>query len=133
MRVPLIIAGPGIPAGESSALCYLYDIYPTLCELIGQTAPTVEGRSLVPIIRGEKPHIRESILCAYRDSQRMICNDEWKLITYPKIGHQQLFHLASDPYELNDLSGGSEHADRLSTLTRQLLALQREVGDPVLP
>ena len=40
MRVPLIIAGPGIPAGtQTDAMCYLYDVLPTLGKLCGVTNP----------------------------------------------------------------------------------------------
>ena len=50
IRVPLMMAGPGVPAGKrSEAFAYLIDIFPTLCELTGVPTPeTVEGRSLVP-------------------------------------------------------------------------------------
>jgi len=39
MKVPLIMCGPGIAAGQSDALVYLLDIYPTVCELVGAPAP----------------------------------------------------------------------------------------------
>ncbi len=50
MRSPLVIAGPGVPKGRrSDAMCYLLDIFPTLGELAGVSAPNGnEGRSLVP-------------------------------------------------------------------------------------
>ena len=38
LRVPLVIAGPGIPAGtRTAAMCYLYDVLPTLGKLCGVT------------------------------------------------------------------------------------------------
>ena len=34
MRVPLVIGGAGLPKDKrSEALCYLYDLFPTLCDL----------------------------------------------------------------------------------------------------
>lgn len=40
VRIPMIIADPGIPRGERrSHLCNLYDIYPTLCEIAGLKVP----------------------------------------------------------------------------------------------
>jgi arylsulfatase A-like enzyme len=134
LRVPLILAGPGIPAGESGALCYLYDLYPTFCELTGLSSPaTVQGKSLLPVIRGEQASVRDSIFCAYRDSQRMVCNETWKLIVYPKIGRQQFFNLGSDPDELRDLSAGADYHDRITDMMQQLLVLQRQAGDPLQP
>ena len=36
VRVPLIISGPGIPAGKrTDAMCYLFDVLPTLGKLCG--------------------------------------------------------------------------------------------------
>ena len=68
MHVPLILAGKGIPKGETRSPVYLMDVFPTLCELIGTPIPArVEGLSLAPVIRGEKPRVREFILNAYRD------------------------------------------------------------------
>ena len=52
MKSPLIFAGPGIPRGRSAALAYLYDIFPTVCDLAGVVVPpSVDGKSLVPVIR----------------------------------------------------------------------------------
>ena len=49
VNVPLLIAGPGIPRGDSTpALCYLIDLFPTLCDLAGAEVPAgLDGRSLV--------------------------------------------------------------------------------------
>jgi len=56
-RVPLIFAGAGVPAGRvATAPVELLDVYPTLLELTGHpVAPALEGRSLVPLIRGAAP------------------------------------------------------------------------------
>ena len=44
MRAPLVIAGPGVPQGSSDALVYLFDLYPTLCELLGVPVPKIRWR-----------------------------------------------------------------------------------------
>src|SRR5262249_14316914 len=50
VKPPLVISGPGIPHGQSNALVYLYDLFPTICEFAGAPIPEVaEGRSLVAI------------------------------------------------------------------------------------
>ncbi len=52
IRVPLIVAGPGVPAGKvMHQVVENTDLYPTFAQLGGATiAPSVEGRSLVPLL-----------------------------------------------------------------------------------
>lgn len=67
-NIIVILAGPGIPRGKSDALVYHFDLFPTLCDLAGVNTPReTEGSSLVPIIRGEKPRVRDWLFAAYRD------------------------------------------------------------------
>lgn len=133
MRPPLILSGPGIPKGKTSAaLCFLFDLYPTICEFAGIAVPrTVEGKSLVPVITGRTGKVRDSIFGAYRDVQRSVRNERWKLIHYPKLNRHQLFDLANDPDELNDLSADPRYAARLAEMRAGLAVWQKEVGDPL--
>jgi arylsulfatase A-like enzyme len=57
IRVPLIVTGPGVPAGRTSAdLVQNIDLRPTLEELAGtQTPATVDGHSFAALLRGENP------------------------------------------------------------------------------
>jgi arylsulfatase A-like enzyme len=134
VRVPLILSGPGVPAGgRSSALVYLYDLFPTLGQLCRiETPSTVEGTSLVPILSGKKKSVRDSVFAAYRDVQRMARTERWKLIRYPKIDRVQLFDMANDPFETKDLSGDSDQADRLKEMGDLLKRWQKQVGDPLV-
>lgn len=133
LRVPLIMAGPGVPRGaRRNTLCYLLDIYQTVCDLTGQRpAPTVEGRSLVPAMRGRDRNVRDALFLAYRDLQRAVREDRWKLIEYRVKGEKraQLFDLRADPWEMHDLS--SVHPKQVERLHGRLLALQRENHDPM--
>lgn len=128
---PLIFAGPGIPKGKrSDAFCYLLDIFPTLGGLCGVPAPEgSEGRSLVPLIRGDATEGRDSIFTAYRKFQRAVRDDHWKLILYPQINKTQLFDLQSDPDETSDLAGEPTHAPEVQRLTDLLRQWQNQVGD----
>ncbi len=84
MHVPLIIAGNGIPKGKSDALVYLMDLFPTFADFAGAKIPAgVEGKSLVPMLAGKEKKVREVLYTAYRDCQRSIRDDRWKLIRYP--------------------------------------------------
>ncbi len=130
MRAPLIIAGPGIPHGETRALTYLLDIVPTLCEALGVDAPgRVDGYSLAPLWRGERTAVRDAVLLAYEDSQRALVESRWKLIRYPFIDYTQLFDLDADPHEIHNLAGSPEHADRVRALLERLAQEQTRYGD----
>jgi arylsulfatase A-like enzyme len=130
MHLPMMISGPGIEAGSSDALVYLFDLYPTLLGLLGVEVPkSVEGRSLVPILRGESTSVRDSIFTAYLDVQRAVRDDRWKLIRYPHAGVTQLFDLENDPHELADLGRSPEHAERVVRMTEELEEWQTALGD----
>lgn len=120
--VPLIFVGPGEPAGvRRDAPCYLRDLFPTLCELAGLSIPeTIEGRSQVPVLQGLVSATRRFVVGYFRDSQRMIRKDGWKLIRYPQAGREQLFHTEDDPHEIVDLAGEPRHQRRRQALSGEL-------------
>ncbi len=134
VRVPLIVCGPTIAKNKKDdALCYLSDIFPTLCERLNIPIPqSVEGKSLLPVIRGEKEKIRNSVFAAYKDDQRMVRQGNWKLIKYNVNGKNttQLFNLKNDPWELNNLAGQPKSAKRLERLTTLLKKWMTRVDDP---
>ena len=63
-RAPLIISAPGRKGGSRvGALTEFLDVYPTLCELAGLPIPShVQGKSLVPLMSGEKDPIHEAAI-----------------------------------------------------------------------
>lgn len=131
MGAPLIFVGPGIPKGKSSkALTYLYDIYPTLFDAIGlPVEDSLDAQSLAPIWRKETKSVRSHIFLSYKDTQRAIVQDRWKLIRYPQVNYTQLFNLKKDPLELNNLADKSKHAERIETMLAQLRDAQKHFGD----
>ena len=135
IRSPLIIAGPGLPRNErSAALVHLHDLFPTLCDLTGTPVPPgVTGKSIAPLLRGESGRVHEYIVGMFTDTQRMICDERWKYVTYPQAGREQLFDLESDPHELRDLSASAEGAGELERLKTRLTVWRRENGDPLEP
>lgn len=93
-RVPLIVSGPGVSRGRrTEALCYLGDLAPTLCGLVGVPAPAhSEGLDLGPVLagtHGASGHSR--VLTIYRDGQRAVRDGRWKLIEYSGLSRRQLF------------------------------------------
>jgi arylsulfatase A-like enzyme len=130
MRVPLVFTGPGIERGSSDALVYLLDLMPTLCDLAGAKAPRdIDGISLMPILHGEQTKVRNMLGTAYRDVQRAIRDDRWKLIRYPQVNRTQLFDLENDPEELRNLADEPAQAEQIVRLTKLLEDWQRSVGD----
>jgi len=133
-KSPLVLAGPGIQRGRSAALVYLFDLFPAICELAGAKTPTaVEGKSLLPIIDGRQTRVRDWLFCAYRDCQRMVRDDRWKLIQYRAAGTRnvQLFDLADDPDELNNLAQVAQFAAQRVRLEKLLSRARQEYNDPV--
>jgi arylsulfatase A-like enzyme len=124
LRVPLIMAGPGAPAGERrAALCYLIDIFPTLCDLTGHAVPeSVEGRSLLPVLQDPTAKHRQKLRFAYMDLHRSIMDTRYKLIEYAVHGHRrtQLFNRLEDPWELENLADLPEYAELLAVLRQEL-------------
>lgn len=130
-KSPLVVAGPGVVKGESNALVYLFDLFPTLCELTGVEVPKgLEGESLAPILTGKKDEGRRRYLfAAYRDVQRMVRDRTCKLIWYPKAERVQLFDLVNDPHELKDVSGDEKYAPALVDLRAIMAREQQQWGD----
>jgi arylsulfatase A-like enzyme len=133
-KSPLLLAGPGIPQRKSAALAYLFDIYPTVCELCGIEVPEeCDGISLVPILHGKSEAVRDRLFAVYMDTQRMVRDRRWKLIWYPKLGEYQMFDLQDDPHELMNVAGNPFFAERLADLKSKLRAQQEFFGDNKVP
>jgi arylsulfatase A-like enzyme len=133
VRVPLIMAGPGIAANRTTdAMCYLFDVMPTLGALCSVTGPaTSEGLSLVPTLNTPTTPARTTMMFAFRDIQRGLRDDRYKLIRYPNVDRTQLFDLRNDPAEGVNLAGRPEHVARLSAMTATLVSEMKRWGDPL--
>ncbi|MCX6609042.1 MAG: sulfatase-like hydrolase/transferase [Acidobacteria bacterium] len=135
IRVPLIVAGPGVKQNQrSAAAVYLYDLFPTLCDLAGLPKPTtLDGTSFAPALRGERFAGRPHTYHAYRDFQRAIRTSTHKLIRYTVNGQttRQLFDLSKDPLEMINLIDDPKQAQRIRALEADLKAWQKSVDDPI--
>ena len=133
--VPLIMAGPDIPAGKVvEDGVSLIDIFPTVLECMG-VDPLPEdkklpGISLLEWTKTDKEPLNRPIFAEYHcvGSEHgiyMLRQGDYKLIYY--VTHQpQLFNLKEDPHELHDLAPDPAYADTLSRLE----GLLREICDP---
>ena len=128
---PLLVRGPGIAPGRAPGFAYLFDIFPTLCELTGIEVPEgVDGKSLVPVLAGDARTVRDEVFTAYKQDQRALRDERWKLIQYPRINETQLFDLATDPHEMHNLAGEPAHAPRVADMLARLATRQVALGDP---
>jgi len=118
VHVPLILWAPGrVPVVRTDAKVALIDVLPTVVELLGQDpVPGVDGRSLLPLMRGETEGHRDAIMLseATWQAKRGIRTEEWKFIrcydpgVYPRAGIE-LYRLADDPDEQHDVA--AEHPE----------------------
>jgi choline-sulfatase len=115
-RVPLMIAGPGIPAGLIETPTSNLDIAPTLCDLagidIGGILPWTDGESLVPLMHGERrvsPVLMEYAAEGSQAPLVAIRDGRYKFV-HCEIDPPQLFDLDADPHELTNLAADPAHA-----------------------
>jgi arylsulfatase A-like enzyme len=134
VRVPLIMSGPGIPHGKrTNAMCYLFDLLPTLGKMCAVTGPmTSEGIEFTTTLEKPSQIARSHLVFAYRNVQRAICNNRWKLIRYPQIDRTQLFDLQTDPHEITNLADKPEHATTVTDLLQRLEKELTAYGDKQL-
>ncbi len=134
LRAPLMIMGPGMPAGaRNSTPVYLQDIMPTALALAGAEVPErVAFRNLLPLIEGARAEQYGAIYGAYMNKQRMVADEGFKLVHYPTIDKTLLFNLENDPDEMHDLADDPEYAEIRAELRAKLDKLQETLGDPLV-
>ncbi len=135
IRMPLLIAGPGVPAGRRvEALVYQHSLFATTCELAGVEVPkTVEFPSVADLLTSGEGEKHDAVFCWYRGFQRAVRTTEHKLIHYPQAGVTQLFDMIRDPWEITNLADRPEHAALTRQLEQRLRQFQRELGDDLSP
>lgn len=111
IRVPFFAIGPGIEPGSYSTVPIVgYDLLPTFAQLAGSSLPLppeVEGGSFYSILmnkgKGRALRPREGIYFS-RQLDSVLIQGDLKLIRTHRSGDVQLYNLAEDLSELNDLS-----------------------------
>ena len=110
VRVPLIVAGPGVQHGAVvDDLVSLLDMYPTLMDMAGIPQPDgLSGHSLFPALSGGELERPDWVLSQYHSNFAytgifMLREGPWKYVAY--VGDApQLFHLDADPDEMVNLA-----------------------------
>jgi len=123
-RVPLVIAAPGRARGASTrSLAELVDLYPTLADLAGLTAPgPLDGQSLAPVLASPAQEVRTAAFTqAYNGYS--VRTDRWRYSEWAEGAEgRQLYDLLVDPQETTNLAGAAEHASVVADLSARLAA-----------
>ena len=126
VKIPCLISRPGhLPENQvNSDLLSQYDWLPTLMEYIGapdHVPDGLPGRSFAPLLAGRPIGERKSIYVFDEYGPvRMIRSQEWKLVWRYPGGSHELYNIAEDPDERDNLFDRSGHGDRIRTLRREL-------------
>jgi len=133
LGVPLILAGPDVPAGQvvDQPVSHV-DLFPTILDAMDVTSPDMmpdwPGRSLWPIMAGEtasRPIFAEYHAMGSRNSGFAVRDGDFKLIYHVDMPNQ-LFDLKADPAEQYDLLANGTTLPEAGRLERIL----REFVDP---
>ncbi len=151
VRIPLIVYDPSPEADATRGtacdeLVESIDFVPTFIEVAGGTPPShiVEGKSLMPYIRGSTEPQRDYVICEYdyaatpladrlgvsvREAVMfMVADKTWKLIHCEGGFRPILFDLEADPEELVDLGESEAHADVIAGMYDKLFEWTRRVS-----
>jgi arylsulfatase A-like enzyme len=122
LRVPLLIVAPGLEPRVVEEIVGLADVLPTLLEMLGVEAPTVQGRSLLPLMAGSESPWQEKLGVSELDRHvelRSIASPRYHFIMGADGQRRELYDLQADPEEQNDLA---------ALLTEQAKQLEEELG-----
>ena len=140
MRTPLVMRLPGGARGDIDQLVQNIDYAPTFLELAGVGIPEdMQGRSLLPLLRGETPADWRTALYYHfyeYPAEHMVKrhygvrNERWKLIHfYDDIDQWELYDLQTDPHELHNRMDDPACAGVRQELFDELVGLQKQYQD----
>jgi arylsulfatase A-like enzyme len=134
ITMPLIVRWPGVvkPGTRIPQLVQNIDYAPTFMEIAGSRAPaSVQGRSLVPLLRGELPaDWRHSVYYHYYDpghgvqKHYGIRTERYTLANFYPVNEWELFDLEKDPLELHSVYDDPAYAKTLAELKTELVRLR---------
>lgn len=130
-HIPLLIKLPdsfGLIEKHVGEPVLIQDIMPTILDVLSLQIPEkVDGKSLLPLIKGENCDWREFIhgehSTCYSEEQEMqyLTDGKIKYIWFPRIDREQLFDLTHDPYECEDLTENASYNQILIMWRKRLV------------
>ena len=119
IRIPLYVrydAGRTLQGARSRSVVANVDITPTILELTGTALPSVEGRSLRPLLIGAAEKVRDMVLLEQAgidgDIVPPYCGVRTSRYTYARYagGFEELYDLQGDPYQLQNVARSPAYA-----------------------
>jgi arylsulfatase A-like enzyme len=141
LRIPFLVRWPGVTKAGSvdNAMALNVDFAPSFLDIAGLPASSeMQGRSLVPLLRGEHPpDWRTSMYYRYYHdpghhntrAHYGVRTETHKLVYYWKKDQWELFDLRHDPNELRNLYDDTDQRDTVEKLKAELARLKKAVGD----
>lgn len=141
LEMPLIVKWPGVtvPGSRNRDLVQNLDYAETFLDLAGEAIPAdMQGRSLVPLLKGEKPaDWRDAIYYHYFEypsvhmvaRHRGVRTDRFKLIHFYQFGEWEFYDLAADPSELINQYANPVYAKEVAKLKARLEVLKEQYAD----
>ena len=141
LKTPLIVRWPKVvkPGSTQNAFALNIDFAPTFMELAGVKVPSdIQGRSLAPLLRGEKPgDWRTSMYYRYYHdpghhntrAHYGVRTETHKLIYFWKKDQWECYDLVNDPRELRNIYSEPGYAKTVENLKKELSRLKKEVQD----
>jgi N-acetylglucosamine-6-sulfatase len=143
MRVPLLMSGGGLPAGKTvEEVVANIDIAPTILDAAGLTPPALDGRSFLPLARGERIPWRDTLLYEYywernfphTPAMHALRGARYKYIRYYGLWDtDELYDLQADPLETRNLIRAPEHRETAARLNAQLFETLSTTGGMYIP
>lgn len=142
-RTPLLIRWPGVvqPGSRNSHLVQNLDFAETMLDMAGIEIPDdMQGKSMVPLLRGDKSIWRQALYYHYYEYPGIHAvkrhigtrTDRYKLIHfYDDIDEWEMYDLAKDPDEMQNIYGRSEYADTQDELHEILMQLAVHYKDSI--
>jgi choline-sulfatase len=133
-HIPFIVSlpknwGENVRERSDAPVC-LQDVMPTILDACGAPIPeTVDGRSVLPVMRGEIEKTREYVhgehSASYSANNEMqyLTDGKWKYIWFPRTGQEQLFHLETDRYENHNLADDAQAGSTLKEWRSRLIEI----------
>jgi N-acetylglucosamine-6-sulfatase len=130
VRTPLVVRGPGVPAGRTSdALVSTLDLFPTLALVAGVDPAAVRdarpaGIDLRPLIAGSAARVRDALYLEYFQKKAKrpptpvlgVVTEREKYVRYRAGDEEELYDLAADPHEMRNLIRSPAHGATLARL-----------------
>ena len=111
IRAAMTVRWPGhVPAGETSPFVWgMRDVFPTLCEIAGLKPPEgLDGMSVLPTLLGKPQSPHPHLYWEFsKGSQQAVRMGNWKGLRFGTRSPIQLFDLAQDAGETNDVASAN--------------------------